>query len=84
LTDRTGEKGARDLLVVAGLLATASSGDLIEAVSVARGLSAESRHAICSNLTLLSLMDARPGMPDPAACRPQVRRLLAEIEPNHG
>jgi hypothetical protein len=80
LTDRTGEKGARDLLVVAGLLATAGPHDLDELVHVSRGLSAESRHAICSGLTVLSLMEASPGMPDPAAVRHQVRDLLARME----
>ena len=80
LSDRTGEKGARDLLVVAGLLATATATDLDELVSVARGLSPESSHAVCSNLTVLSLMESRPGMPNPMPFRLQVKRLLARIE----
>ena len=84
LTDRTGEKGIRDLLVVAGLLAAASATDLDEAALVARGLSAESRHAIRSSLTLLSLTEARAGMPDPGPCRPQVTRLLSRIEEDRG
>ncbi len=80
LTDRTGEKGARDLLVVAGLLAVASGNDLREFVQVSRGLSGESRHAICSSLTLLSLLEGRPGMPDPAPFRHQIQRLLSSLE----
>lgn len=80
LTDRTGEKGTRDLLVVAGLLATAGSGDLDELVSVTRRLSKESRHAVRSGLTMLSLMESRPGMPNPVPFRHQVTRLLARIE----
>lgn len=80
LTDRTGEKGARDLLVVAGLIATATSADLEELVTVAGGLPAESRHAIISGLTVLSLMEARPGMPDPDAVRQHVQRLLGRME----
>jgi hypothetical protein len=80
LTDRSGEKGARDLLVVAGLLATAVPSDLDEAARVSRGLSAESRHAVASNLTVLSLMEARPGMPDPAPVRALVRRLLDLVD----
>jgi hypothetical protein len=84
LTDRTGEKGARDLLVVAGLLASTRAPDLDEAVRVARGLSAESRYAICGNLTILSLMEPRPGMPDPSPCRHQVKALLSKIEERRG
>jgi hypothetical protein len=80
LTDRTGEKGARDLLVVAGMLVGVTPADLDEFVVVTRGVSAESRHAICSGLTVLSLMEVRPGMPDPAPVRDQVRRPLSRIE----
>ncbi len=84
LTDRPAEKGARDLLVVAGLLATASGATLDGAASVAAGLSAEARHAICSSLATLSLMDARPGMPDPVPVRHHVQRLLKAIEGGDG
>lgn len=80
LTDRTGEKGARDLLVVAGLLSTCTSADLDELIAVMRSLSLESRHAVRSGLTVLSLIEGRPGMPDPAAVRDQVSRLLSRIE----
>jgi hypothetical protein len=84
LTDRTGEKGARDLLVVAGMLAVATDGDLAELVEIARGLSREAQHAIYSSLTLLSLMEGRPGMPDPTAFRHQVAQLLRRLEERHG
>lgn len=80
LTDRTGEKGARDLLVVAGLLATAGPADLDEMVARVGSLSAECRHTVRSGLTLLSLIEPRAGMPDPVPCRAQVARLLARIE----
>ncbi len=80
LTDRTGEKGARDLLVVAGLLSVSTPPDLAELAMLARRISAESLHAIRSSLTVLSLMESRPGMPDPVPFRPQIARLLAEIE----
>ena len=80
LTDRTGEKGARDLLVVAGLLAAARPADLDEMVSVVGTLPADSRHTVQSNLTLLSLIEAHVGMPDPLPFRAQVRDLLARIE----
>ena len=80
VSDRTGEKGARDLLVVAGLLGTATATELDELVSVTRGLSPESRHAVCSNLTLLSLIAPRVGMPNPLPFRQSVTELLARIE----
>lgn len=80
VTDRTGEKGARDLLVVAGLLTTATAHDLDELIDVVRDISTESRHTLRSGLTVLSLMESRPGMPNPAATREQVMRLLARLE----
>ena len=84
LTDRTGEKGVRDLLVVAGLLGAARGADVDELVVLTRGLSAESRHAIVSSLTLLSLMEPQQGMPDPTPFRHQITRLLSRIEERHG
>jgi hypothetical protein len=80
LTDRTEEKGVRDLLVVAGMLIAASSDDLDELVRVAGSLSFESRHAICSALTVLSLMEGRVAMPAPAPVRVMVKHLLSRIE----
>jgi len=56
------------------------SADLDELIHVAAGLSAESRHAICSALTLLSLMEGRAGMPDPAPVREMVTHLLSRME----
>lgn len=84
ITDRTGEKGARDLLVVAGLLMTAGPADFEECVAVTRSLSAEARHAVSSGLTILSLMEGRPGMPDPGQVRAHARTLLAAIEDTGG
>ena len=84
LTDRTGEKGVRDLLVVAGLIAVARPVDLEEVVTVATTLGAEARHAIRSSLTVLSLMDGRPAMPDPKPMRQTVQRLLTQIEGRRG
>lgn len=80
LTDRTGEKGARDFLVVAGLLATSDAGELDELVSVARTLTPEARHSIVSGLTVLSLMDRRGGMPDPAPHRDSIATLIGRLE----
>jgi hypothetical protein len=84
LTDRTGDKGVRDLLVVAGLLAVSTPADLDELVSVSRGLPPEPRHTLCSALTVLSLMESRPGMPDPSPVREHVTRLLSRIEAEGG
>jgi hypothetical protein len=80
LTDRTDEKGARDLLVVAGMLVSTTPADLDEFVELAAGLSAEARHAIRSALTVLSLMQRHSGMPDPAPVRELVQYLLARLE----
>jgi hypothetical protein len=65
---------------VAGLLATMGESDLDDVfVTIAR-LSPEGRHAVRANLTVLSLIESRRGMPDPVGARPHVTRLLARIE----
>ena len=79
LTDRTEEKGARDLLVVAGILVVATPADLEEFIRVTLELSAESRHTVSSALSVLSLMEARLNMPDPAPVRQPVQYLLSRI-----
>ncbi len=43
------------------------------------GRSAELRHQVRSNLSILSLLEARPGMPDPAP-PPAVDGLLRRLE----
>jgi hypothetical protein len=80
VTDRTGEKGERDLLVALGLLMTATPADLDELVTAYRRLRQELRHVVVSNLTILSLLDARPGMPDPRPRRDDVAALLRLLE----
>jgi hypothetical protein len=80
VTDRTGEKGDRDLLVALGLLMTASPDDLRELDAAYRGLRPELRHVARSSLTLLSLMARRPGMPDPRGERARVAELLRRLE----
>ncbi len=80
ITDRTGEKGERDLLVALGLLATARPGDLEEVEEAYRRLRPELRHAVRSNLTILSLLGPRGGMPDPRPRRADVAALLRRLE----
>ncbi|MEO8704865.1 MAG: hypothetical protein ABI867_32735 [Kofleriaceae bacterium] len=79
ISDRTGEKGDRDLLVVAGLLQLMTAVDLLEMEAGYRGLAAELRHAIRSNLTVLSLLPARANMPDPAVVRASIADLLRRL-----
>lgn len=80
VSDRTGEKGDRDLLVVAGLLVGMTPADLDQLERAYLGLSVELRHQVRSNLSILSLLEARPGMPDPRSQRPTVDALLRRLE----
>jgi hypothetical protein len=84
VTDRTGEKGDRDLLVALGVLMTASGDDLEELAARYRGLRPELRHAVRSNLTVLSLLDTRAGMPDPRPRRETVAGVLRRLERAEG
>src|SRR5262245_54000618 len=80
VSDRTGEKGDRDLLVVAGLLATMTHADVEQLAVRYAALSQELRHQVRSNLSILSLLEARPGMPDPRPQRTVVDALLRRLE----
>lgn len=80
ITDRTGEKGERDLLVALGLIATVGREDFDELENAYRRLRSELRHAARSNLTILSLLGPRDGMPDPRARRADVAALLRRLE----
>jgi hypothetical protein len=80
VTDRTGEKGERDLLVALGVLATSAPKDLDELERLYRRLRSELRHAVRSNLTILSLLAPRSGMPDPQPRRAAVAGLLRRLE----
>jgi hypothetical protein len=84
VTDRTGEKGDRDLLVALGLLMTVGPGDHDELDAAYRGLRPELRHTVRSNLTLLSLLEPRTGMPDPRPWRHAVAALLCRLEAGEG
>jgi hypothetical protein len=80
VTDRTGEKGERDLLVALGVLATSTPGDVDELEGLYRRLRPELRHAVRSSLTMLSLLAPRSGMPDPQPRRAAVAALLRRLE----
>jgi len=80
LTDRSGEKGDRDLLVALALLLVAEPADLEELVVLYRGLPAERRFAVRSGLSVLALLEPRTGMPDPAPHRARLARLMARLE----
>jgi len=80
LTERVAEKGARDLLVVVGLLTVMRAADLEEIEEEYADLPKELRYAIRSNLTVLSLMQGVDGMPDPQTCRTRVATLLRQLE----
>jgi hypothetical protein len=84
LTDRSGEKGERDLLVALGVLLGSTPADLDEVAVAYRSLRAELRHAVRANLTILSLLQARDGMPDPRPRRTDVAALLTLLESADG
>lgn len=54
--------------------------DLEELVSSYRLLRTDLRHAVRSNLTILSLLEAREGMPDPRLHRHTVSDLLGHLD----
>ena len=81
VTDRTAEKGERDLLVALALLGLTQPADLDELEGAYRRLRPELRHTVRSNLTVLSLLEARTGMPDPRPRRADVVALLRRLEP---
>ena len=81
LTDRSGAKGDRDLLVVAGLLLLADDESVAELVASARALPSDLRHAVTSNLAALSLLAPVDGMPDPRPLRARTAALLARLDP---
>ena len=81
VTDRTGDKGERDLLVALGLLMLMSAAERDELAEAYRRLRPELRHVVRSNLTLLSLLGPRAGMPDPGPRRAEVNALLHRLEP---
>jgi hypothetical protein len=84
VTDRTGEKGDRDLLVALSLLTTMGPADLDEFDAACGRLRFELRYAVRSNLTILSLLEPRIGMPDPRPQRSSVAAVLQRLDAAHG
>lgn len=80
LTERSGEKGDRDLLVALGLLLVASEADLDELESVYRSLAPDLRHTALANLVTLGLLEQRAQMPDPRPHRERVIALRSRLE----
>lgn len=68
------------LLVALGVLATSAAADLDEVEVLYRRLPGDLRHAVRSNLTVLSLLAPRSGMPDPQPRRAEVAALLRRLE----
>jgi hypothetical protein len=83
VTDRSGVKGDRDLLVALGLIVVAQAGDVEEFVSMFRSLSRELQEVVRSNLATLSLLPPIAGMPDPTKERARVAALLAQLRVEH-
>jgi hypothetical protein len=80
VTDRTGEKGERDLLVALGLVTIAAPADRLELEQAYGRLRPELQHTVRSNLTILSLLGPRSGMPDPRPWRQTVEAVLQRLE----
>jgi hypothetical protein len=84
VTDRSGTKGDRDLLVVLGLLIVSGADDLDELLLLYRTLPAELRYHVRANLSLLSLLEPIPGMPNPEPHRARLAALLSSLETAEG
>ncbi|MBN2192903.1 MAG: hypothetical protein JW751_08805 [Polyangiaceae bacterium] len=80
ISERSGIKGDRDLLVVAGLLLVAEEAALTDLEATILRLPGELRHAVRTNLAVLSLLGSVPGMPDPNAVRAVVATLLRRLD----
>lgn len=80
LTDRSGVKGDRDLLVALALLLVATDEDLVALAAKYRALEPEHRYLVRSNLSTLSLIAGVPGMPDPVPHRQRLASLLRRLD----
>lgn len=80
LTDRSGLKGERDLLVALGLLLVARPDDLDELAASFAALAPDQQRAILSSVGLLSLLKPLPEMPDPTTSRDKVNQVVQLLE----
>lgn len=80
LTDRSGLKGERDLLVALGLLLVAQPSDLDEIESSFSALQPDEKDAVLSSLGVISLLKPLPQMPDPTTSRETVGRLVERLQ----
>src|SRR5205823_2259125 len=80
LTERSGLKGERDLLVALGLLMHCTEPDVVEVTQLFQQLPPDARTTLLANLALLSLMRPLPQMPDPVRGRELVEALLARLK----
>lgn len=80
LTDRSGLKGERDLLVALGLLLVAQPSDLDEIETSFSALQPDEKEAVLSSLGVISLLKPLPQMPDPTTSRETVGRLLERLQ----
>jgi len=79
LTERSGLKGERDLLVALGLLMHCREPDVVEVTEIFRQLPSDARTTLLANLAVLSLMRPLPAMPDPVRGRDLVESLLERL-----
>jgi len=80
LTERTGLKGERDLLVALGLLLHSGAADLTEFAKLYEELPHDSQTLLLSSLAVLSRLRPQSGMPDPEHGRERVDELLARLQ----
>lgn len=80
LTDRSGEKGERDLMVALASTLVGGPDDRREAVRLYRSLTPDHRYSIRANLALLALLPSREGLPEPVRHRGIIVELLEQLE----
>jgi hypothetical protein len=80
LTDRSGEKGDRDILVALALLLVSDQSDLAELETLYKSLAPDLRYTVRSALSTMSLLEPRLHMPDPTPHRLLVADVLARLE----
>jgi hypothetical protein len=80
LTERSGVKGDRDLLVALALIVSPAAYSEAKARAALAKLPPDELAIITGNLTVLSLMEGQPEMPDPTHFRRAVLRLIELVE----